>query len=286
MKLGCIVPEKAKLIGLLGLPLSGILSPRLFAYLLGQKGIDGAVVVMETQPEDLGSVLKTLPKIGFVGFSVTAPHKLEAMKYVDELDPMARRLGALNCIVVKPDGRLIGKNIDTYGFIEHLKATLVGFPFKKTPTVVVGAGGAARSSCAALLDEGVPEIRLVNRSPERANALAKFIGGPIKVVPWADREAALDGAGLLVNTTTQGMTPNPPLDLKLDRLSRTAAVYDIVRTPIDTPLLKAARSRGHPIVDGVGMVLHQAKLSCTEWFGFTPEITPATRTFVVEGRLP
>ena len=164
MKLGCIVPEKSKLVALIGLPLSGILSPRLFAYLLGQRGIDGAVIVMETKPEDVGQVIKTLPKIGFVGFSVTAPHKIEAMKHVDELDPMARRMGALNCIVVKPDGRMIGKNIDAFGFIEHLKATLVGFPFRKTPTVVMGAGGAARSICAVLLDEGVPEIRLVNRS--------------------------------------------------------------------------------------------------------------------------
>jgi shikimate dehydrogenase len=144
----------------------------------------------------------------------------------------------------------------------------------------LGAGGGARAVVAALADAGVPEIRLVNRHRDRAAALAAALGGPLEIVAWADRAAALAGAALLVNTTSLGMAGQPPLALALDALPGTAVVCDIVYAPLETPLLAAARARGNPVVDGLGMLLHQGRQGFAAWFGVLPEVTPALRAAV------
>ena len=148
------------------------------------------------------------------------------------------------------------------------------------PIVVIGAGGSARAVLVGLIDQGARDIRLVNRTPARAQALERELGGPIQALPWEDRHAALDGAAMLVNTTSQGMVGEPPLDLALDRLPTSALVSDIVYIPRETPLLAAARKRGNPTVNGLGMLIHQARPAFQAWFGIMPEVTPELRAMI------
>jgi shikimate dehydrogenase len=182
----------------------------------------------------------------------------------------ARRIGAVNTIVVAEDGALEGSNTDAFGFLAHLRASQPSFRPESGPAMLLGAGGAARAIAVALLEAGVPELRLANRTAARAAALASELGPRVKRVDWADREAALAGADLLVNSTTLGMT-----------LPRQATVYDIVYVPLETPLLAAARGRGNATVDGLGMLLHQARPGFAAWFGQEPEVDAALRSFVL-----
>ena len=272
-----------KLAGVMGWPIGHSLSPRLHGYWLRQYAVDGAYVPLAVRREDFAGAVRMLPRLGFAGANVTVPHKEAALAAVDEAAGEARRIGAVNTIVVRADGSLMGWNSDGFGFMENLKAGLAEWNPGLGPAVVLGAGGAARAVCAALVDGGVPELRLVNRTAARAEALAADIGGPIEVVSWAERESALDGARLLTNTTTLGMAGNPPLDLALERLPPEAAVTDIVYAPLRTPLLVAAAARGNPTVDGLGMLLHQARPGFAAWFGVEPEVTDEMRAFVLAG---
>ncbi len=274
---------KAKLAGVMGWPIGHSLSPRLHGYWLRQYAVDGAYVPLAVRREDFAEAVRMLPRRGFAGANVTVPHKEAALAAVDEAAGEARRIGAVNTIVVRADGSLMGWNSDGFGFMENLKAGVAEWNPGLGPAVVLGAGGAARAVCAALVDGGVPELRLVNRTASRAEALAADIGGPIEVVSWAERESALDGARLLTNTTTLGMAGNPPLDLALERLPPEAAVNDIVYAPLRTPLLVAAAARGNPTVDGLGMLLHQARPGFAAWFGVEPEVTDEMRAFVLAG---
>ncbi len=274
---------KAKLAGVMGWPIGHSLSPRLHGYWLRRYAVDGAYVPLAVRREDFAEAVRMLPRLGFAGANVTVPHKEAALAAVDEAAAEARRIGAVNTIVVRADGSLMGWNSDGFGFMENLRAGVAEWNPGLGPAVVLGAGGAARAVCAALVDGGVPELRLVNRTASRAEALAADIGGPIEVVSWAERESALDGARLLTNTTSLGMAGNPPLDLALDRLPPEAAVTDIVYAPLRTPLLVAAAARGNPTVDGLGMLLHQARPGFAAWFGVEPEVTDEMRAFVLQG---
>lgn len=267
--------------GVMGWPLAHSRSPVLHGFWLKQYGIDGTYELLPVAPDALETALRALPMRGFAGCNLTLPHKEHALTIVDEVEVTAARIGAVNTVIVKPDGRLEGRNTDAFGFIENLRAALPGWRADAGPAVMLGAGGAARAIVAALLDQGAPEIRLVNRSEARAEALAAALGGTTRVVPWSGRQAALGGAALLVNATSLGMSGQPPLDLALDALPVTAAVNDIVYVPLETPLLAAARRRGHPVVDGLGMLLHQARPGFAAWFGVMPEVTPALRQAVL-----
>lgn len=271
----------AKLAGVMGWPVAHSRSPALHGHWLAQHGIDGAYVPMAVKPENLRRAVQTLPLLGFAGCNLTIPHKEEAMRIVDEYDPAAKRAGSINTIIVRADGRILGSSTDGYGFLAALRAALPGFSAAAGPAVVLGAGGAARAITAALLDDGSPEIRLVNRTPERAAKLAKTLGGPIRGVAWEKRAQALEGAGLLVNATSLGMEGQPPLDLPLDALPRKAVVNDIVYVPLETALLARARSRGNPAIDGLGMLLHQAQPGFEAWFGVRPAVTPELRAAVL-----
>ncbi len=269
--------ERFFLAGVMGWPVMHSRSPLLHGYWLRKHGFAGAYVPLEIPIDGLSAALRALPALGFSGCNLTIPHKVEALKILDRVDPLARRIGAANCIVVGPDGSLGGFNYDGWGYVENLVERVPDWRADAGPIVVVGAGGGARAIIVSLLDRGARDIRLVNRTPDRATTLAAQVGGPIVAVGWDDRGRALDGAAMVVNTTSQGMVGQPALDLPLEALPKTALVSDIVYTPLDTPLLLAARKRGNPTVDGLGMLLHQARPAFKAWFGVLPEVTPELR---------
>jgi shikimate dehydrogenase len=211
---------------------------------------------------------------------VTVPHKAAVAALVDLLDDTARRMGAVNLVVVEADGSLTGRNTDGFGFLENLRQAQPDWHAAAGPAVVLGAGGGARSVVVSLLDAGAPEIRLLNRTPERARRLAEDIGGPVTALDWSARHDALAGAALLVNTTGLGMIGQPPLDLALDALPTAALVCDIVYNPLLPPLLTNAVARGNRIAGGLGMLLHQARPAFAAWFGVLPEVTAALRAEV------
>ena len=270
-----------RLAGVLGWPVTHSRSPRLHGHWLREHGIDGVYVPLAVAPGDLEAAVTGLRALGFAGANVTVPHKEAILAFCNRVDANAARLGAVNTLVIDKAGRIEGRNTDGYGFLENLREANPDFDAAAGPAVVIGAGGAARAIIAALADAGAPEIRLVNRTVARAETLATEIGGPVSVVPLPEAEAALDGAALLVNSSTLGMTGHPPLDLTLDALPVSATVNDIVYDPIETSLLAASRARGNHTVDGIGMLLHQARPGFQAWFGIDPQITPALRAAVL-----
>ncbi len=269
--------------GVLGWPISHSLSPRLHSFWLKLYGIEGTYEPIAVNSKNFDQQLNMLLEKGFVGVNVTLPHKEAALRAVDEVDDHAARVGAVNTIVFDKKGRKFGCNTDSFGFIENLKEGAPGRELQNGPAVVLGAGGASRSIIAALAAAGVPEIRLVNRTGSRAREIARDISGNISTISWDKREAALENSELLINTTALGMVGKPPLDLSLKKLPATALVTDIVYAPIDTLLLKVARARGNPVVDGLGMLLHQARPGFEAWFGYKPEVTVALRAHVLAG---
>ena len=235
---------------------------------------------MPSRQKQLGEALRALAALGFAGCNLTIPHKQAALELVNTLDPLARRIGAVNCVVVAPDGSLAGFNHDAFGYIESIREARPHWRAETGPIVVIGAGGGARAVLVGLIEQGAREIRLVNRTATRAHELAREFGDAVIAVEWEKRNAALEKAVLLVNTTSQGMVGEPPLDLALDRLPVGALVSDIVYIPRETPLLAAARMRGNPTVNGLGMLLHQARPAFHAWFGIMPEVTPELRAII------
>ncbi len=268
--------------GVFGWPINHSRSPRLHGYWLAKYGIDGAYLPFSTRPENLVEAIRALPKLGFRGGNITLPHKERALDAVDALTDVARRIGAVNTLIVQDDGSILGDNTDGYGFLQHLKASAPGWRSGEK-AVVLGAGGAARGIIVALLDAGVEKIILTNRTSARAENLARDLGGTIEVVGWEARNAALKDAGLLVNTTQLGQAGQPSLDIDLTHLPREAVVDDIVYVPLETNLLVQARARGNAVVDGIGMLLHQARPGFKAWFGKEPEVDAGLRAFVLAG---
>lgn len=273
---------RTRIAGVMGWPVAHSRSPRLHGFWLSRHGIDGAYIPLPVRPEHFAVALGALPKLGFVGANVTVPHKEAALMGVDRCCANARRIGAVNTIVVAADGTLEGRNTDGFGFLENLRMARPGWSAADGAALLLGAGGSARAVAVALLDDGVPELRIANRSVERAERLAADLGGRVKVCPWNARAAALDDVALLVNATTLGMAGQPPLEMPLERLPREAVVTDLVYVPLETPLLMAARARGNPAVDGLGMLLHQARPGFAAWFGVEPTVTEELRRFVLE----
>ncbi|NKB20355.1 MAG: shikimate dehydrogenase [Alphaproteobacteria bacterium] len=275
------ITGNAKIAGVIGWPVGHSLSPRLHGYWLDHYGIDGSYIPLAVEPENLADALSALSKLGIVGVNLTVPHKEAAIGLVDKVDDAAARIGAVNTVVVLKDGSLEGRNTDGYGFIASLSSSAALQSVKEKPVVVLGAGGAARSIIVALQDYGVGSIRLTNRTRERADQMREEIGGDIDVVSWDQRAAVLEDAMLLVNTTTLGMGGQPALELDLDSLPTEAIVNDIVYSPLKTDLLAKAAERGNPTVDGVGMLLHQARPGFAAWFGREPEVTDALQAHVL-----
>ncbi|MDE0799937.1 MAG: shikimate dehydrogenase [Rhodospirillaceae bacterium] len=269
------------LAGVMGWPISHSLSPRVHSYWLKENGLDGAYVPLPVSPDNLEHALRALPKLGFRGVNLTVPHKERALSFLDYVSDVAARIGAVNTVFVSQDGALSGTNTDAFGFLENLRRNAPQWNEARGPVVVLGAGGAARAVVAALLDLDVVEIRLLNRTKEKADALAESLGGPINIIDWSEREDALDGSTLLLNTTTLGMVGQPRLELSLAALTKMAVVYDLVYAPLETELLSTARSLGLSTVDGLGMLFYQAAPGFEGWFGVQPVVTDGLRDSVL-----
>ena len=270
-----------RIAGVMGWPVGHSRSPRLHGHWLARYGIQGAYIPMPVRPETLGDALRALPILGFAGCNLTVPLKEIALGYLDEVDDEARRIGSVNTVIVRTDGSLYGRTSDGFGFIENLKDRVPEWQPSAGPVTLFGAGGSARSIAAALTAAGETEIRIVNRTLDRAEALARDLGAGLVPYAWDDRQTAIQGAHLLVNTTTQGMVGHSPLDIVLRDLQPDAIVADIVYTPLETPLLLAARLAGYRPADGLGMLLHQARPGFEAWFGVAPEVDERLRQAVL-----
>jgi shikimate dehydrogenase len=270
MKRACVI----------GWPVEHSRSPSIHRYWLAQYGIDGAYEKEAVRPEDLASFLGSLEQRGYIGANVTLPHKEAALRLAAVADEAARAIGAANTLWLDPAGRLCAGNTDAYGFITNLEAQAPDWNEGRRPAVVLGAGGAARAILHGLLSEGAASIIVSNRTRDRAEELAKTFGPSVAVTDWADRESALDGTGLLVNTTSLGMAGKETLGLDLAALPADAVVADIVYSPLETELLAAARARGNRAVDGLGMLLYQAVPGFERWFGVRPKVTSKLRAQV------
>jgi shikimate dehydrogenase len=264
----------------MGWPVMHSRSPMMHNYWFRKHRLAGTYVTLAIRPEHLAGALRGLHPLGFAGVNVTIPHKQEAMKIVDEVDALAKSIGAISCVVVRPDGSLAGTNNDCYGFIQAIRQEQPGWRADAGPIAVIGAGGGSRAVCYGLAQEGAREIRLVNRTLERAKGIAAQLGGPIVALPWDERHDALEGAAMVVNTTSQGMVGNAALDLKLDKLPRNALAADIIYIPLETPFLASARVRGNRTVNGLGMLLNQGRPAWKAWFGIEPEVTAELRALV------
>jgi shikimate dehydrogenase len=265
------------LAGVMGWPVMHSRSPLLHNYWFQQHNLAGTYVPLAIPPTGLNAALRGLYPLRFAGCNLTLPHKQEAMKLVDEVDTVSKSIGAISCVIVRPDGSLAGTNNDCYGFIQSIIEEQPGWRADAGPSVVIGAGGGARAICYALAEAGAKEIRLVNRTFARAKRIAEDFAGPIKALPWEQRHEALDGAAMVVNTTSQGMLGQSELDVTIDKLPARALAVDIIYIPLETPFLRAARKRGNPTINGLGMLLHQGRPAWRAWFGIETVVTAELR---------
>jgi len=260
--------------GVMGWPVAHSRSPLIHNHWIREHHLNGAYGLFPVDPSNLEAAVRGLQALGLAGCNITIPHKINAMAYVDWVDPLAKRMGAINTIVVQPDGALHGYNNDGFGFIQSLLESQPTWHANTGPIAVLGAGGAARGVVVSLLDAGATNIRLINRTYSKAEALAQAFGPAVTSVKWEAREEALTDAALLVNTTNQGMHGEPALELRLNKLPVEALVCDAVYIPLETPLLQEASLRGNPTLNGLGMLLHQARPAFHAWFDVMPDVTP------------
>lgn len=264
----------------IGYPVAHSRSPLIHGYWLREHEIEGEYVRHEVKPEQIDQFLNNFPNGNFVGCNVTLPHKEAAARNLAAATPVVRALGVANTLWLE-DGKLHGDNTDVAGFLAHLDDSIPGWDRRTKHAVVLGAGGAARSIVYGLRERGVETISIVNRSYERASLLVQEIKIEASIAGFDQVETLLPSANLLINTTALGMKGQPQLEIDLKNLKPEAAVYDIVYAPLETDLLRQARERGHPAVDGLGMLLHQAVPGFERWFGVRPKVTKELRALIV-----
>ncbi|MDP1700772.1 MAG: shikimate dehydrogenase [Aestuariivirga sp.] len=262
MKKACVI----------GWPIAHSRSPLIHNYWLKRYGIDAVYEKKAVEPKNVALFIANLAASEFIGCNVTIPHKEAAFQAVSKADEIAGRLGAVNTVYIK-DGVVCGTNTDGEGFIASLRHAYPAFELKNKTAVIVGAGGAAKAIIGALLDEGVAKIGIINRTRERIHELQTQFGSGIYEISETNSNDTLKSCALLVNTTSMGMEGQPPLELEIQSLGPYALVADIVYTPLETAFLKKAKRQGNPVLDGLGMLLHQAVRGFELWFGVKPEVT-------------
>lgn len=264
-----------------GHPVKHSRSPVIHRYWLKEAGIDGRYDLQDVTPEAFPGFMRRLAdgSSGFVGGNVTIPHKEAAFRLAGSADAIATELGAANTLWLE-DGQLMATNTDGYGFSSNLDEKAPGWDAADT-AVVLGAGGASRAVLRTLRDRGIRKIHLVNRTVSRAEGLADRFGGPIEVHALDAIGEVIAGCGLFINTSALGMEGRPVPDIDFPAMAENGIVTDIVYTPLITPILKMADKAGRHIVDGLGMLLHQAVPGFEKWFGVRPEVSDDLRGRVV-----
>ncbi len=274
--------HKIPLAGVIGHPIAHSRSPLVHRHWLKTYGLPGDYVALDVRESDLEDVIRTLPKMGFVGVNITIPHKVAILDIADIVTDRATLIGAANTLIFRKDGKIHADNTDGYGFIANLRQGAPGWKPSTGPAAVLGAGGAARAVIASLIDAGTTEILLSNRTRPKAEALKSEFGSKVSVIDWVQAGNMLEEATTVVNTTSLGMTGAAEFRVPLDGLRRGAVVTDLVYAPLRTKLLEAADAAGCVTVDGLGMLLHQAVPGFERWFGVRPEVDAATRAAVLE----
>lgn len=269
--------DKIPLACVIGSPIAQSRSPALHLHWLKAMGAVGYYIPMDVTQSDLPAVIRMLPKMGFVGCNVTAPHKETVLDLADLVTDRAALIGAANTLIFRADGKIHADNTDGYGFIQNLRENAPDWAPKSGPAAIFGAGGAARAVIISLIDAGVPEIRLSNRTRARSDALRAEFGAKVMVYDWVKAGNMLDEAQTVVNASSLGMVGKPDFRVPLDGLSPTAVVTDLVYTPLETTFLTRAREFGCQTVDGLGMLIYQAAPAFERWFGVRPEVTEQTR---------
>ena len=269
--------QKIPLAGVIGSPIAHSKSPQLHTHWLKSYGLPGHYIPMDVATDDLADVIRMLPKMGFVGVNITVPHKERVMEIADLVTDRAILIGAANTLIFRKDGKIHADNTDGLGFIQNLRQSAPNWNPKAGPAAVLGAGGAARAVIASLLEVGVPEILISNRTRVRAEALQSEFGKRLRVFDWVQAGNMLEDAATVVNTTSLGMLGKPQLRVPLDGLQKGTLVTDLVYAPLKTRLLIEADRMGCQAVDGLGMLLHQAVPAFERWFGIRPEVDSATR---------
>lgn len=263
----------------IGHPIAHSRSPLIHKYWLAVHHIKADYTRVDVPPQEIRSFLDGFAAGPYIGASVTVPHKEIAFRKVVKADAVAQALGAVNTLWHK-DGKLYGGSTDVHGFLANLNRSQPRWESQTRTALVIGAGGAARAVVYGLLERNVQNIVIANRTISRARDLAAHFQDKITPSTLGNLRIHLREADLLVNTTSLGMKGQPPLEIDLGPLKKSATVYDIVYAPLETELLKAARARGNPVVDGLGMLLHQAAPAFERWFGVRPEVTPELRALV------
>jgi shikimate dehydrogenase len=271
---------------IIGWPVAHSRSPLIHGYWLQKYGIAGSYTKRPVRPEEVAGFFARMQEEGLAGCNVTIPHKQAAYAAAGERTEAAHAVGVANTLWFA-GGRLCADNTDGIGFIRHLRASMPGFDARECAVAVLGAGGAARCVVHAMLECGAPEVRLFNRTRDRADVVARHFGSRVKPHDWHDRADRTRDVGLLINATSLGMHGADPLDMPLVQLPDACIIADLVYVPLLTPLLASARARGLATVDGLGMLLHQATPGFERWFGVAPEVTDELRALIVadiEGR--
>lgn len=272
-----MLDSKTHKAGIIGWPVGHSISPVMHAYWLKEHSLSGAYDALPVKPGGLPKMLELLAEQQYAGVNVTIPHKQSILPFLDEVDPSAAAVGAVNTLVRK-NKKWLGMNTDIYGFSKSLTEAV---DVKKIQRVMVlGAGGAAGAVVKSLQELGFTHITISNRTREKAEELASHAGA--KVVDWENKDTALERINLLVNTTSRGMKGEGGLDINLNMLPSQAVVADIVYNPLVTPLLQQAQEKGHLTVDGLGMLMHQGAAAFAAWFGITPKVDDKLRAFLQE----
>jgi len=267
------ISKKISKIGIIGYPIAHSLSPLIHQYWFEKYNVDAEYLSLEIAPDSLKSFFEDIDQYNLRGFNITIPHKVNALNYVDEIDQSAKTIGAINCITINNNKSLLGANYDAKGFMDSLISNYSENIFNKKPVIVIGAGGASRAILYSLINYGIKEIRLSNRTYEKSKILKKYFGNVIKIIPWDEKENSLNDCGLFINTTSQGMIGKDPLDMDISDLPREAIVIDLIYNPIDTDLIKRASLRGNKTLNGLPMLVYQAVPAWEAWFGIKPDVT-------------
>ena len=274
--------NKPLLAGVIGNPIFQSKSPLLHNFWLKEYKINGYYIPIHTEVNDLEKTISSLVTLGFRGVNVTIPFKTAILSIADTITDRASIIGAANTLYFNLNGKITADNTDGYGFKQNIYSGYPSWNPKAGPAVVFGAGGAAKAIIHTLLSEGVPKVRILNRTKAKANAIAENFGNKVEVIDWYASNIALNGASLVVNATSLGMVGQPNFKINLKNLSANAVVIDLVYNPLNTCILKESAKAGYHTVDGLGMLLYQAELGFSNWFNIKPDINDELKAFMLD----